>query len=186
MERLGLLDTEPVTLHCTPPYTSALPAKSTPGSARKKDIWFRGMAQMFSTVSPAMFKEFELDYMAPLMAQCALTYYGCCEPLDNRIQLLKTIPNLRKIGVSPWANEEKSAEQIGPNYVYARKPNPAAISGTINETALRQEIQKTIDICKRHNCPYEFVLKDISTVGHNPDNLTQWVRIVEDVIDQNY
>jgi hypothetical protein len=112
MEAQGLLDYNLPSIHCTPPYTDELPAKDYDGgNTRLKDIWFRGMAQMFSTVSPAMHEEFDLQYMRRLMDRCGLSYYGCCEQLDKKINLLKKIPNMRKIGVSPWSDVRSSAEQ---------------------------------------------------------------------------
>ena len=33
-----------------------------------------------------------------------MTYNGCCEPLPNKIPVLKNVPNLRKVSVSPWAD----------------------------------------------------------------------------------
>ena len=184
MEKLGLLDSEISNLHCTPPYVTDFEQSANP--ATMKTSWFRGMAQLFTEVSPQMFKEFELDYVKPIMAEFGLVYYGCCEALDDKIQLLKSIPNLRKIGISPWANPEKCAEQIGGDYVYAHKPNPAYVSGTFDADVVRQEIKRVIDTCHKHNCPYEFVIKDISTVGNKPQNLIDWTKTVKEVIDSYY
>ena len=79
LEAAGLLDPEPITLHCTPSYTSSLPAGDYQGGPyRLKDVWIRGTAQTFSSISPAMHEAFELHYMKPLFAQCGLVYYGCC------------------------------------------------------------------------------------------------------------
>jgi hypothetical protein len=193
MEALGLYDAAPESVHCTPAYTSDLPGfaqeKGSPGSPQPiklKNIWFRAMAQMFGDISPAMWDEFELRYVKPLMAECGLVYYGCCEALANKIPLLKTIPNLRKIGVSPWTDPESCAEQIGGAYVYAHKPNPAHVSGTFAEDAVRAEITRIIKTCQANGCPYEFVLKDISTVTYKPGNMIAWVDTVMGVIDRYY
>jgi len=183
MEALGLLEANPHDLHCTPPYASDLPGTEP---AMLKTVWYRGMAQMFTDISPKMWKEFELDYALPLMAECGLVYYGCCESLANKIPLLKSIPNLRKIGVSPWTNAERCAEQIGGDYVYAHKPNPAHVSGNFAEDAVREEITHIIKTCQEHGCAYEFVLKDISTVTYKPQNLIAWVKTVEETIDNFY
>lgn len=186
LEELGLLEDELTELHCTPAYTDDLPKAGSGESVRLKNVWFRSMAQMFSTVSPAMHDEFELEYMRPLMARCGLVYYGCCEPLDNKISLLKTIPNMRKIGVSPWADIESCAEQLGSDYVYARKPNPAFVAGEFDEDVVRKEIEDTVRVCIRYRCPYEFVLKDISTVSQHPENLIKWTRTVQETLDRYY
>jgi hypothetical protein len=184
MEKLGLTDRDVYDVHCTPPYISGKEPES--GACKLKNIWFRGMAQMFGDISPAMWEEFDLQYMKPLMAECAYTYYGCCEALDRKIPMLKTIPNLRKIGVSPWANPESCAAQIGGGYVYAHKPNPAFVSGTFDPAPVRREIERVVKTCLEHKCPYEFVLKDISTVTYKPGNLIEWTKTVMGVIDEYY
>jgi hypothetical protein len=187
MEEQGLLDFNMHSLHCTPPYTSDIPAADYDGGkVRFKDMWFRGMAQLFSSVSPSMHDEFDLQYMRPLMEKCALVYYGCCEPLDKLIPYLKKIPNMRKIGVSPWADVRSSAEQIGSGYVLARKPNPAGVAGDFDKDAVIKEIKGTIDAALENKCPYEFVLKDISTVNFKPQNLIDWVATAQHTIDGYY
>jgi hypothetical protein len=184
MEKLALLDDGPADIHCTPAFVSDLKPEKPP--ATLKNTWFRAMAQMFGDVSPAMWEEYELNYVKPLMAECGLVYYGCCEALDRKIPLLKTIPNLRKIGVSPWANPEVCAEQIRGDYVYANKPNPAHVSGSFNAEAVRAETTRVIEACLKNGCPYEFVLKDISTVTYKPGNLIEWVKTVEGILDGYY
>ncbi|MDR0396997.1 MAG: hypothetical protein LBH66_06810 [Oscillospiraceae bacterium] len=187
MEKLNLLTTEQPSLHCTPPFTDELPAPDWDGGPlRLKDVWFRGMAQLFAAASPAMQEEFDIAYMRPLMEMCGLSYYGCCEPLDRVIPYLKRTRNLRKIGVSPWANVRSSAEQIGGDYVFARKPNPALVAGTLDHAAIRADVVETVEACKENGCPYEFVLKDISTVSYKPGNLIDWVRIAERTLDEYY
>lgn len=186
LEEYGLLEYDLPDLHCTPAYTDDLPRPAPGEPARLKNVWFRSMAQMFSTVSPAMHEEFDLSYLRPLMARCGLVYYGCCEPLDNKIALLKTVPNMRKIGVSPWANVESCAEQLQDRYVLARKPNPAFVSGAFDEDVVRREIRATVEASLRHHCPYEFVLKDISTVSYHPENLIAWNRVVQETLDEYY
>ena len=187
MEELGLLDFNQASLHCTPPYTDDVPAQDYDGGqARIKDMWFRGMAQMFSSASPAMHDEFSLQYMRPFMDKCAVSYYGCCEPLDKFIPYLKKIPNMRKIGVSPWANVRSSAEQIGGDYVFARKPNPANVGRDFNREAVEKETIETIEACMENKCPYEFVLKDISTVNNKPRNLIDWTNTVMQTINRYY
>ncbi|MDR1061565.1 MAG: hypothetical protein LBL83_10250 [Clostridiales bacterium] len=187
MEAEGLLDFRCQSLHCTPPYTDELPAKDYDGGkVRLKDVWFRGMAQILATVSPAQRDEFDLQYMRRIMDRCALSYYGCCEPLHLDIPYLKKIPNMRKIGVSPWADVASAAERIGGGYVFARKPNPAMVAGAFDAEAVRRETAETIEACMKNGCPYEFVLKDISTAGYRPQNIIDWTDTVMRTIDSYY
>ena len=55
-------------------------------------------------------------------------YYGCCEPLDRKIDIVRKLPNLRKISITPWADVKRAAEQMGSDFVMARKPNPAMVA----------------------------------------------------------
>ena len=167
-------------LHCTPAYISGLAEDGW------KATWLRTMAQGFSEVSPAMHQEFELDYIMKIADRFAYTYYGCCEPLDNKLDIIFQIPNLRKVGVSPWAKEEIMAERLGGNYVYARKPNPAHVALSTDPEVIRKETEKTVKLCQKHGCPVEFVLKDISTVSNKPENLIVWSEVVSDVLDTYY
>jgi len=189
LERLGLLEYRNPYLHCTPEFTKDIPAKDyKEGDApRFKDVWCRSMAQMFSDISPEMHEEFDLIYEKRLADRCALTYYGCCEPLQTKIQVIKkNFKNLRKIGVTPWANEESSAEQIGGDYVYARKANPAYVAIESDPAVIRAETVKTVEICNKYGCPFEIVLKDISTVSYKPQNLTIWANTVKETLDGIY
>ncbi len=180
IEKHNLAEPEPEMLHCTPAYVSGL------AESGLKATWFRGMAQMFSEVSPEMTQEFDIDYMIPLAERFAYSYYGCCEPLDRKMDVVKKIPNLRKIGVTPWANEEICGEAIGKNYVYARKPNPANVAIQTDPEVIRKETEETVKVCLKYGCPVEFVLKDISTVSHRPENLIIWADTVAEVLDHYY
>ncbi|MBR6680805.1 MAG: hypothetical protein IKL59_06040 [Clostridia bacterium] len=170
----------PSSLHCTPAQISGMEGGGL------KSMWLRAAAQSFGVVSPEMFKEFELDYLYSIAERFAYTYYGCCEPLDDKIELLKTIPNLRKIGCSPWANVERCAEQIGGDCVLARKPNPAYVAINTDPDVIREETERSVKAALKYGCPTELVLKDISTVSHRPENLIVWSETVSDVLDKYY
>ena len=180
LEKHFHVDNDPISLHCTPGMISGLADDGLQAT------WYRGMAQPFSCVSPAMFKEFEFDYIKPLAERCGYTYYGCCEPLDNRIEILKGISNLRKLGVSPWANEERCAEQIGKDYVFARKPNPADVAFRTDPEIIRKQTEHTTKLCLKYGCPLEFVLKDITTISRKPENLIIWANTVSETLDEYY
>lgn len=186
MEQQGLFSSDIWDLHCTPGWSDELDAIEKEKGPGMHSTWYRGMAQNFGSISPDMHAEFEIDYIRPIAEKFGFTYYGCCEPLHDRIDKLQTIKNLRKIGVSPWADVWASAEQIGTSYVLSRKPNPAAVAGTLDEDAVRAEIQETCEACIRYNCPCDISLKDISTVGYRIENLTRWVQIAEETVDRYY
>ena len=183
-EEMGLLGSEQDTIHCSGAFSDELPAAGFDAQRpRAKDLWTFGMAQIFATVSPAMHQEFELDYAARWFERFGLGYYGCCEPLDKKIDIIRNLPNVRKISMSPWVDVKKSAEQIGQHFVFSRKPSPAFLAWDAwRPEAVEQDLQDTREKCDRYGCPYEFILKDISTVHYQPQRLWEWVDIAMRVV----
>jgi len=184
-EKLGLLEAESYYLHCTPALVENQPLPDENGNYKAKDVWCRAMAQLFGSVSPEMHEEFDLQYTQRLFDRCRQSYYGCCEPLHNKIDHLRRFKNLRRISVTPWADPDIAADNIGSDYVMSCKPNPAFVAGsTFDPEPVRKEIRRYMTAAKRNNTPCEFIIKDISTVSCNVDNLTQWVKTVNETIDE--
>ncbi len=178
MEEQGLFELTPYDIHCTSSLNSDLPGGYDGGKVMRKNIWGRGMAQIFSSVGKAMHEEFDIDYMKRAMEPFGLVYYGCCEPLDKKIDIVEKLPHLRKVSITPWADVDVAAEAIGSRYVMANKPNPAAVSVKLDEDALRREIGRTLAAVKRNGCSCDIVLKDISSAGNDLNNLVRLERIV--------
>lgn len=185
LEEKELLGWGQTRIHCTGAYTDELPAPGfDPEKPRAKDLWTFGLAQMFSTMSPAMYQEFELDYSRRWFERFGLVYYGCCDPLDNKMDIIRKIPNLRKVSMSPWVNVEKGAEGIGRDFVFSRKPSPAFLATKDWDPAVvERDLVETRDVCRKYGCPLEFILKDVSTVCYKPQRLWEWSRIAMKVAE---
>jgi hypothetical protein len=183
LEDKGLLGYDQTTIHCTGAYTDELPAPGfDPEKPRAKDLWTFGLAQMFSTVSPDMHQEFELDYSNKWFERFGLVYYGCCDPLDKKMDIVRKIPNVRKVSMSPWVNIEKGAVGIGKDFVFSRKPNPAFLATEDwDPDIVEKDLDQTRDMCKKYGCPVEFMLKDVSTVQYQPQRLWEWAKIASRV-----
>jgi len=185
LEEQGLLYNYPqATVHTTGAWTDELPApgydKNRP---RTRDLWMYAMAQCFATMSPEMFEEYEIDHLMPLFNRFGLVYYGCCDPMHDRVDKVRRIPNVRKISMSPWAVEERGAEAIGRDFVYSRKPNPALLAAPSFDAAdARAHLDKTIQTCKRYHCPLELIQKDISTVNNQPQRLWAWEKLAMEAV----
>jgi hypothetical protein len=150
--------------------------------ARLGDIWGLSESQETVGISPRMFEEFIFPYQLPVVSQFGLSYYGCCEPVHNRWQIIKRIPNLRRVSVSPWCNEEKMAEGLGKDYIYCRKPNPTLIStGNFDEEAIKDDIGTTLRYAS--DCTVEFAMKDVHTVNDEPDRLGRWVALAREICE---
>ena len=183
-EEQGLLGYGQRTIHCTGAQSDELPAPGFDSQRpRTSDLWTCGMAQIFSSVSPDTHQEFELAYANRWYERFGLVYYGCCEPLDAKMDIVRRIPHVRKISMSPWVDVERAAEQIGGSFVFSRKPSPAFLAqDTWSAEAVERDLRETLDCCAAHGCPLEFVLKDISTVRYQPQRLWEWADIAMKVV----
>ncbi len=166
-------------------YTGELPGKNfDPGHVMPQNMWGCSNAQIFSSVSPQMHWEFALEHDLKWLTRWGLTYYGCCEPLDRKIDILRRIPNLRKISVSPWCNSRKIIDAVGADYVMSRKPSPAIFADTAwspetAEAELRDFMEKT-----EGKCHVEIIMKDISTVKYQPWKLWEWEKIAMRITEE--
>lgn len=185
LETEGLLCQPQSLIHCTGAYTDELPAQGyDPAKPRPKDIWMFGLAQIFSSVSPKMFREFEVEYCSQICARFGLVYYGCCDPLDKKMKEVRLIPNVRKVSMSPWTDQERGAAELGRDFVFSRKPNPALLAGQyFDPEEISQDLRRTIQVCEQYGCSLEIILKDISTVGYHPERLFEWSRIAMQLVE---
>lgn len=163
-------------------YIDELPQPDfDPGHVRTTDMWGSGAAQIFSDVSPQMHIEFALDYEIRWMKRFGLTYYGCCEPLDRKIDIFGRIPNLRKISMSPWVDMNHGAERIGRSYVFSYKPSPAIFMwDNWDPEAVRRDLRDSLETVK--GCNVEVIMKDVSSVKYEPRRLWEWAQIAREVV----
>lgn len=179
IDGMGLLGHSQGMIRSTGAFTDELPAPGfDPARPRTEDVWTSGMAQILTSVSPMMFKELELDYAIRWFERFGLVYYGCCEALDDKMAFVRQIPHLRKISMSSWVDVERGAEEIGRDFVFSRKPNPAYVAGNVwNPEIVEKDLRDTIHRCARHGSPLELILKGISTVRGEPQRLWEWTDI---------
>ena len=163
-------------------WTKQLPVPGYDGShVRLLDIWGYAESQETVSVSPEFFKEYIFPYQNTILERFGLNIYGCCEPLDRRWNVIRAIPRLRRVTVSPWSDPESMAEILGKNYVYCRKINPAYMATAIMEEEMaRTELRNTFRAAKKHCCPAEVMLRDVMTLSWNPDNAINWTRIARE------
>jgi hypothetical protein len=164
-------------------YTRQLPQAGGDGAhVRSSDIWGFATTQMFSEVSPAMHEEFTLQYERKYLARFGLACYGCCEPLHNKLDIVKTIPNLRRVSISAWADVGKSAEGLGNRYIFSWKPNPAVVAGeSWDPEAVRKGLREFLQATK--GCVVEMVMKDTHTCRNQPRRMWEWTHLAKEAVE---
>ena len=164
------------------PYARELSDPSAdPTPVTRKQLWDFCASQETTVVSPPMFDEFMVQYQLPIMKEFGLVAYGCCEDLSEKIDVLRQIPNLRRIAVAPRADLRRCAEQIGTDYVISWRPNPAeTVSCGFDPDHIRHITREALEITKGQHV--DITLKDIETVEGQPERLREWVMLVREVI----
>ena len=150
------------------------------GPRLRKALWGFCAAQEYTLISPAFHREFLWQYQVPIMRHYGLVHYGCCEDLTAKIDMLRELPNLRSIAVTPCANLAANAKQIGTDYCISWRPNPTdMVCAGWDEARIRRIIGEGIAVCRGQRLHIH--LKDVETVQGESDRLARWVRLVREV-----
>jgi len=70
-------------------------------------------------------------------------------------------------------------------FVYSLKPSPSDFSASVfDEQAVRAALRKDLEVTR--GCRLEIILKDVTTVRHEPERVVRWVQIVREEIARLY
>jgi hypothetical protein len=169
-------------------FTHDLPQKdsSSEKGIKVKDLWGYLDSQETVSISPEMYGEFFFPYYLQSAKQFGLVNYGCCEPVHSIWEeYIGKLPNLRKISISPWCDEEYMGEALrGRNTIYHRKPSPNFVGVTteLDEEAFSRHIMKTIRCAQ--GCKLEFSFRDVYILGGNPEKPRRAVQIVRELLER--
>ncbi len=155
------------------------------GAVRTEDVWGFMDSQETVSMSSEMFREFIFPCYKRIASVFGRLSYGCCEPVDMFWEDIKTLPNLKKVSISPWCNEDFMAEQLrGSGIVYLRKPSPnyLGVGAQLDEDAFRTHIEKTIKTAR--GCELEIAQRDVYTVNHDIGKVKRYVEIIKETIEK--
>lgn len=162
-------------------FNRELPAS---GPVVSTQTWGHSNSQESVGISPEQYAEFVFPYIQEIAREFGLFYYGCCEPVDPIWDdCLCKLPNLRKVSISAWCDEEKMAERLSKApVIYSRKPSPnfLGVDHVLDEEAFRAYIKRTIDLTR--GCHVEIIFRDIYTLHGNPDKARRAVEIVRSLM----
>jgi hypothetical protein len=152
------------------------------GPRKRNELWGFCAAQEMTLISPQHHEEFIFNYQKPIYEHFGLVHYGCCEDLTRKIDMVKKLPNLRSIGVTPVADVRKCAEQIGTDIAISYRPNPTdMVCGNWDESRIRRIITRDLEYCRGQHVHVS--LKDIETVRGDETRLRRWTDIVRSITE---
>jgi len=165
-------------------FTDELPQPDFDGvHVRTKDLWGFSATQTFARVSPAMHEEFAVSYDRRYLSEFGLSVYGCCEPLEHKMDSVRTIPNARVISMSEWVDREKAAEELKKDFVFAYKPTGSYLAAeTWDVEAARRDLADLLE--KTRGCVVEIHHNSCSTCRGEPHRIQEWARMAMDLVEQ--
>lgn len=155
------------------------------GQIKTTDLWGFMDSQETVGISPQMFREFIFPCYKKIASVFGRLNYGCCEPVSTFWEDIKTLPNLKKVSISPWCDEDFMAEQLRDSgIIYHRKPSPnyLGVGAKLDEDAFRKHIEKTVKTAK--GCKLEICQRDVYTVNKDMDKVRRYVQIIRETIDK--
>jgi hypothetical protein len=163
-------------------YVSDLPEPGSKDQVDLKDLWVWPESQETTSVSPSMFDEVYLPYIAEVANMFGMSYYGCCEGVDDRFEYIaKALPNLRTVSVSGWNDLYKIGELLGNDYVYCRKPTPSYFSGKNPDwDLLNKDMLDTFNAAKEGSL--EIVVRDVYDIDGDMPRISRWVDMTRSII----
>jgi len=153
-------------------------------SNRLTSCWWYISAQSLAGLSPAMYADFLQPYherLADVLADDRVYYHGC-EDLSQKIGIIKQLPNLRRFHVSAWTDLETAVKQLGKDFVLEVHMAYGDVLYVLSPEQIRKRIEEIVEIAG--DCIIDINLGDIETVRGNPDVLSNWARIAQEVTER--
>jgi hypothetical protein len=171
VEESGLL-----TRNSNGPMTCSDPIGPEPTGSKItcKNLWCMANSQELDGVSPAMWREFYLNYQRPIFQRFGLVGYGCCENLTHEIDGVLSIPNLRIFVCSAWTSLQAVQEAVGQDYVIMWRQKASDVVFPDDVETIRRDLEQG---CKQlQGFHYQIVLRELQTLSDHPDRLHEWTR----------
>lgn len=163
-------------------FSRELPGPDFDGTVRSLHTFGHMNAQEAVGLSPEMFREMILPCYQRVAKEFRLLYYGCCEPVSAFWEDgVETLPNLRKVSVSPWCDEAYMAPRLAQRRIlYSRKPSPnfLGVQSAFEEGAFRAHIRATVELTR--DCETEYIFRDVYRLHGNVSKLRRAVEIVRE------
>ncbi len=147
---------------------------------RLEDEWAYLSAQTSAGLGLAQYAAFVHPYTtreAELFTGSTVYYHGC-ECLDEKLEVLAELPNLRRFHVSPWSSIEKARDRFQGRVVLEVHDHPGKVFFGASEDDIRRGLRKLIEQADGH--PMDFNISDIHSFDGRPELLTAWARIAQE------
>jgi hypothetical protein len=163
------------------PMTCSDPVGPEPadGQYTCRNLWVMANSQELDGVSPAMWREFYLDYQMPIFERFGLAGYGCCENLTKKIDGVLSIPNLRIFVCSAWTDLDVVIDRVGTDYVIMWRQKASDVVFPDDIGTIRRDLEEGLR--KLQGCHVQIVLRELQTLAGHPDRLHLWTQLAKEL-----
>lgn len=158
-----------------------VPSDFDPAKPLLRHEWAYISAQTSSGLGPEMFAEFVHPYNIRLARYFSnqTVYYHGCEQLDHKLDVLSTLPNLRRFHVSPWSSVEAAREKFQGRVVLEVHAHPGRVFFSYSRREMKEEVERLV--LAAEGVPLDINLSDIHSVNGDPRLLTRWAEAAQEV-----
>lgn len=149
------------------------------GTLGYENMWVMANSQEFGVVSPAMWREFCLEYQRPIIEQFGLSGYGCCEDLTLKIDGVLSLSNLRIFVCSAWTDLSRVIDRVGTDYVIMWRQKASDVVFPDDVQIIRRDLEAGLKTLQ--GCRYQIVLRELQTLSGHPSRLHQWTAIAKEL-----
>ena len=177
-ERQGAVDAEASWLWRV--HYEELPAEEPPHLLRS--CWAYIAAQATGTISPAMYAEFIHPYnvrMVELFGPHRIYYHGC-EDLTSKLEILASLPGLRRFDVGAWTDLAACVRTFERRVVLEVQVHPGETLLVHDPAEMRKALEGIVSVAG--DCIFDINLSDVETVNGNPNVLGEWARLAQEVV----
>lgn len=145
------------------------------------DSWIWCNAEETTSISTQMYEEFIFPCLKRAMQDFGKVYFGCCENIESRWELIKSLDRLKAVSISPFSDVRQMSELLDGKYILSRKPQPAFLAlPNPDWDAIAKETKDLAACCK--NGKYEIIMRDVYRTHGNKDVLREWVNLVKKIV----
>jgi hypothetical protein len=177
-ERQGAVDAEVSWLWRV--HYEDLPPEEPPD--RLRSCWAYIAAQTTGTISPAMYAEFIHPYnvrMVELFGPQRIYYHGC-EDLTPKLDIIATLPGLRRFDVGAWTDLAACVQKFERRVVLEVQVHPGDTLLVHDLADMRKTLERIVSLAGE--CIFDINLSDVETVNGNPQVLGEWARLAQAVV----
>lgn len=146
-----------------------------------RDEWAYVSAQTSSGLGPDMYAQFVQPYnqrLASLFCNKTVYYHGC-ECLDQKLDVLAGLANLRRFHVSPWSSVPAAAAKFAGKAVLEVHSHPGRVFFGQTQAQMKADLQELIR--QASTAQLDLNLSDIHNVNNQPHVLTAWAQAAQEV-----